>query len=186
MRRRNERGVTAVEYALILAMILLPLVLGVRAVQDRGASELNSSGDRIGTPDESFVPNTPTTGVVVNPSSSSTPAATGTVATSVGLVGSASTQGAKWTSTVVVTLYDQNGQPIAGASMTGEWTANGNQQTTTCTTDTNGKCTVTQWNLKNGGVGEVLDNTYTILNITGSSLTIGPGVTGTSITVIQP
>lgn len=186
MTRRGERGVTAVEYALILAMILFPLVMGVQAVQARGASQLDASGDRIGTPTETFSPNTPTTGVVIAPSSTTTPPVIGTVVTSAGLVGSASVQGTKWTSTVVITLYDQTGQPIAGATTTGAWTANGLQQTTTCTTDTNGKCTVTQWNLKRSGTGEVVTNTYTISNITGSTLTIGVGVTGTSVTINRP
>ena len=186
MSRRNERGVTAVEYALILAMIMVPLVMGVQAVQDGGASELNSSGDRIGTPEESFVPNSPTTGVVIAPSSTTASTVPGTVVTSATLTGSATKQGTKWTSTVVITLFDQNSQPIAGATITGTWTANGNNQTTTCTTDTNGKCTVTQWNLKMSGNGETAANTYTVGGITGTNLTIGPSVTGTSVTVNRP
>ncbi|MDA3041093.1 MAG: hypothetical protein O3C27_16500 [Actinomycetota bacterium] len=167
-------------------MILVPLVMGVQAVQARGGSQLDASGDRIGTPTESWTPNTPTTGVVVAPSSTTASTAPGTVVSLASFVGSSSMQASKWTSTVVITLLDQNNQPIAGATISGTWTAEGNNQTTTCTTDTNGNCTVTQWNLKMSGLGAHADNTYTLDSITGTNLTVGPSVTGTSITVLRP
>ncbi len=184
----RERGVTAVEYALLIAALLVPLVLGVQAVQANGGSRLDRSGHRIGTPTESFVPNTPTTGVIVAPSSTSEPPAQTTTVTGATLQGNATPQSGKWTATVIITLVDQNGQPIAGAGISGTWAIDGGgaQQATTCTTDTGGRCTVTQWNLKRSGEVIHLSTSFTLGNITGTSLTIGPGVTGTSVTVQKP
>ena len=182
---RSQRGASAIEVALMMSLIVVPLVTGVQMVQNRGGSRLDQNGDRIGTPTESYGGVTATTVVAPGPSTTAPPTTVLSTVSSAVMTGNAVAQNSqRWTATVVIELRDSGGQPLAGLNITGVWQAQSHaSQATTCTTDGNGRCTVTQWGLRRDGSSAAPSTTFTLSTVTGTDLTIGPGVTGTSITV---
>jgi hypothetical protein len=50
-RFASNRGATVIEYALGLAMLAIPITLGVASIEDTQGSHLESEGQRIGNPD---------------------------------------------------------------------------------------------------------------------------------------
>lgn len=54
-----------------------------------------------------------------------------------------------WTAAVTITVHDANHNPVANATVTGTW-SNGVSGTASCTTNTNGQCTVSKSNISNG------------------------------------
>ncbi len=88
--------------------------------------------------------------------------------------GGSMSQGKTWTANVAVTLED-NGDPVSGAQITGDWST-GNSGT--CTTDLNGNCTVS----KSGIAKRVGSVTFNVTNVT------DPNWDGVkpSITVFKP
>jgi hypothetical protein len=82
------------------------------------------------------------------------------------LDGTSTSQGGRWTATVTITLHDANHNPLANATVTGKW-SNGATGTATCTTGSNGQCTVSKSGIRNGK-GSV---TFTVNNVTRASYT---------------
>jgi hypothetical protein len=82
------------------------------------------------------------------------------------LDGTSTSQGGRWTATVTITLHDANHNPLANATVTGKW-SNGATGTATCTTGSNGQCTVSKSGIRNGK-GRV---TFTVNNVTRASYT---------------
>ena len=82
------------------------------------------------------------------------------------LDGTGTLQGNKWTSTVTITLHDANHNPIANATVTGRW-SNGASGPASCTTASNGQCTITKSNLSTGRSSV----TFSVSNVTRSSFT---------------
>jgi hypothetical protein len=119
-----------------------------------------------------------------------TPTAGATSSIHVGdLDGTGTSQGNKWTSTVTITVHDANHNPVANATVTGRW-SNGANGTASCTTASNGQCTVTKSNLSRGRSSV----TFNVSNVTRSNYTYASasnhdpdgGSTGTRITVARP
>jgi hypothetical protein len=95
-----------------------------------------------------------------------TPTATSTLM-HVGDLDEASTQqSGKWTATVTITVHDANHNPVANATVTGNW-SNGISGTATCTTGSNGQCSVSKSGISNG----TSSVTFTVNNVTRSSFT---------------
>ena len=180
----RQRGATALEMAFLMFLIVVPLVYAVDGVTNRGGSRLDEDGERIGQPVEGYGLPSPSTTVVVASSSTSAPPS-GLVVASAGFTSQATLQdNNKWTANLVITLTDSSGVPIAGATVSGQWsTFTGAKQDTSCITDGDGRCTVTQWGLKASGTDIVTDTTYTLLDATGDGVSIDPAVVGTSVTV---
>jgi hypothetical protein len=96
----------------------------------------------------------------------------------------------RWNANVTITVHDANHAPVAGVTVTGNW-SNGSTGTSTCTTDANGVCTVSKTNLAKNRVPSV---TFTVTNLTKSGYTyqssdnhdVDGGSTGTTITVNRP
>ena len=131
---------------------------------------------------------TPTTGAANTPTRTPTPGATNSI--HVGdLDGAGTSQGNRWTSTVTITVHDANHNPVANATVTGSWSS-GATGTASCTTASNGQCTVTKSNLSRGRSSV----TFSVSNITRSNYTYvsasnhdpDGGSTGTRITVARP
>ena len=107
----------------------------------------------------------------------------GTTATTMhvgNLVGTGTAQGrAKWKATATITVVNNNGQLLANAAVSGTFTPGGG---VTCTTGTNGQCSVTLVNIPNSttNVG------YQVNNLTLAPLTYDPDSNFlTSITITK-
>ena len=82
------------------------------------------------------------------------------------LDGASTRQGTKWTANVTITVHNANHNPLANATVTGTW-SNGATGTATCTTGSNGQCSVNKSGIR-GGRNSV---TFTINNVTRASYT---------------
>jgi subtilisin len=98
------------------------------------------------------------------------------------LTPSASNDGRTWTASVDITVADNNGSPVAGATVSGNW-SNGASGISECTTDVNGICSVSVTGIpkKTGSV------TFTVTGVIGS-LTYDPNdpYNVASVIVLKP
>jgi hypothetical protein len=128
----------------------------------------------------------------VTPPPTATPTATpSAAAVHVGdLDGSgAPTTGGRWNASVAITVLNQNGLPVSGATVSGSWSngANGNAN---CTTGATGQCTV----VKNKIKGTASSVTFTVNNVTAAGFTYNASANtdpdgdsnGTTIVVAKP
>ena len=131
---------------------------------------------------------TPSAGPANTPTRTPTPGAANSM--HVGdMDGTGTLQGNKWTSTVTITLHDANHNPMANATVTGRW-SNGASGPASCTTASNGQCTITKSNLSTGRSSV----TFSVSNVTRSSFTYvsannhdpDGGSNGTWIVVARP
>lgn len=79
------------------------------------------------------------------------------------LDGTGTQQTGDWTATITITVHDANHNPVANATVSGNW-SNGISGTASCTTNSNGQCTVSKSNISNGNQTVTL----TINNVTRS------------------
>jgi hypothetical protein len=77
------------------------------------------------------------------------------------LDGTSTRQSNQWTANVTIKVHDANHNPVANAVVTGTW-SNGARGTATCTTGSNGQCSVNKSGLPNG-TGSVI---FTVNNVT--------------------
>lgn len=134
---------------------------------------------------------TPTSGS--GPTATRTPTRTPTSTSStihIGDLDAASTkQGNKWTASVTITIHDANHNPLANATVSGNW-SNGASGTASCTTGSNGQCTVSKSGISNG----TSSVTFTVNNVTRTNFTYASasnhdpdgGSNGTRIVVRRP
>lgn len=189
--RRRQRGAGLIEYAFVVALVVVPLTTVIGDVQSAEKDHLESSAVRVGTPVE--------VASVVRPSSNSYTAAgtNTTVATSnqasITMTGTASTQsGQKWTSVVIVKVVDAGGAPILDAEITGTWQrvyANGTviNETAHCSSNSAGDCTLSLWNLRRRPHTQAIDETiFTVTALTAANTTPASGVIGSAISVLSP
>jgi len=93
------------------------------------------------------------------------------------LAGSAVSLGRTWTATVTVTVHDNTGAVVSGATVSGTW-KKGNVGT--CTTGVSGTCSVQT-------TTKARNETYTATSVTHATLTYAPGDNiETSITINKP
>lgn len=105
------------------------------------------------------------------------------------LDGAKTSLGNRWTSTVTISVVDNLGAPVTGATVTGTWSA-GTGGTTSCVTGSTGTCSVTRNRIAN----RILTVTYTVTTVTHATLTYQSSAntdpdgdsTGTAITVAKP
>jgi len=108
---------------------------------------------------------TPTSGPAPTRTPTSGPGVTTTM--HIGDLDGASTkQGTKWTANVTITVHDANHNPLANATVTGNW-SNGATGTASCTTGSNGMCSVNKSGIRTGKSSV----TFTVNNVTRSSYT---------------
>ena len=123
------------------------------------------------------------------PTPSPTPTPTGPQTMHVGdLDGSSASQGRFWNASVSITVHDEDENPVAGATVSGAWSA-GSGGSSWCTTDNSGQCSVTR-----GGLAKKLSSvTYTV-DYAADTLTYQAANNhdpdgdsdGTSITIAKP
>lgn len=104
------------------------------------------------------------------------------------LDGTAVSAGKNWRAEVTITVIDQDGNPVEGAGVSGDWTG-GSSGNSTGITGANGQLTVTSNNIR-----KKIDSTsWTVINITHGTLSYDPSLntdpdgdsSGTSITVFK-
>jgi hypothetical protein len=118
-----------------------------------------------------------------------TPTASASSIMHIGDLDGSSTGQNKWTATVTITVHDSNHNPVANATVSGNW-SNGASGTSSCTTNSSGQCTVTKTNIRRGRNSV----TFTINNITRASFTYASannhdpdgGSNGTRIVIPRP
>lgn len=89
--------------------------------------------------------------------------------------------GPNWRATVTVFITSNTGAPVSGASVTGNW-SNGFTGSASCTTGSDGRCSVSTGNIHNRNSSV----TFTVTNVTGS-LTYDPSANKeNSIIVVKP
>jgi hypothetical protein len=82
------------------------------------------------------------------------------------LDGTSIRQGNQWTATVTITVHDANHNPVANATVSGTW-SNGASGTASCTTGSNGQCSVNISGISNG----TSSVTFTVNNVTRATFT---------------
>ncbi|WP_296492629.1 S8 family peptidase, partial [Rhodoferax sp.] len=104
-----------------------------------------------------------------------------TVVSVANLAGSATAVRNGWRATVTVTVADANKAPVGGATVAGSFTAGGSS--VSCTTGSNGACSVTTGNLSN----KTSSTTYSVKGITGTNLSYNAtGNTLSNLKVAKP
>jgi Flp pilus assembly pilin Flp len=181
---QGDRGAALVEYALLLALLVLVLAGAVSALQDSEAQHLESSGQRVGMPDlDVSPPPPPTSSTVPGQTDPTDPPPTVYVSLDEPVGTAEPTQGNSWQATVTFGAWGESGA-LEGVVITGVWSpSHAQHQTTSCTTDASGTCAVVRWSLNNNQVDEA---TFTVTDISGSGYAPASGVIGTTTTVQQP
>lgn len=101
-----------------------------------------------------------------------------------GLTGSSNAIGSRnWRATVTITVHDAGHNPVSGATVSGSWSG-GTSGNASCTTGSNGTCSVTSGNINNSQSSA----TFTVTNLTNSSYTYDPSANdvSSSITIPKP
>jgi Flp pilus assembly pilin Flp len=181
-RRRGDRGATLVEYAMIMALVVVVSIGAIQMVQESGEERLDSTDVRVnaddgayyaggGSPPTTSGATTTTPGSPIDVHLASVPSMTLT------------NDGPRWQVTLTFTLLDSSGNGVIGATMNGTWTdvGQGSQPVGTCTTSTSaGQCTVQYTRIKDDANTVV----YDVSSITGGSFQWAPAAPGEgSVTV---
>lgn len=95
----------------------------------------------------------------------------------------------RWNASVTITVHDAGDNPVANATVSGSW-SDGATGGATCTTNTNGQCSVTKTNLKSS----VTSVTFSVTNISDGTNTYDAGANhdpdgdsnGTTIVIVRP
>jgi len=197
--RTRERGATAVEYGLVLALVVGSLIFIIDGVTQSSTDALETRGDRIGNPDND------STG------SGSGDSSGGSIGEDV-IVGDPIVEvklddiqnrrslgdGPKWQASVDVIVTTISGSQVTGAVVNGTWYPESGPMVggvpVTCTTDDSGLCTMTVDGLQNSGASQVnsvnfefdsIDADGVTTSYTGASDTTAYG-TPPNVLVCQP
>lgn len=179
MRRRGDSGVAAVEYALIIAILVIGLIAGIQRFEDAADNRYDERSGQ-GDPAEEFGNLGPTDGGNSSTDDGPTEPGPGVAAITVAPVSATyAASGNSWSMTVTVSVTG-DGQPLGGVSFTAPtWTpiAGG---TSTCTTTSTGICTYTQSGMVRAGQGTPVESASFVLGT--ASYTNPPGYPPPTIT----
>lgn len=97
--------------------------------------------------------------------------------------------GPRWQATVTITILEENGDSVSGATVTGDWSS-GYTGTAVCTTDSSGVCSVTSGEMRSKSKSA----TFVVTNVDHATLTYDPTANndpdgdsdGTTIVVLKP
>ena len=175
-RPASSRGATLVEYALMLSVIVVLVVASLGGFSSNVSSELADRGNGIGDPGDFDVGVTVTT---TTPPATTVPATTIPATTTISptatvslsaLAASAVIDGQKWVATVEITVVDDLGAVVAGATVEADWSENFASDVS-CVTDGGGVCSMTQWNLNKNRAS----TTWSVTDIDLTGYTYDPG-----------
>lgn len=179
----GDRGATLVEYALIVALVMVVSISAISKVQSNGKSRLAASDARISTgTDNQYYSSAGTVPPTVPPTTATT---SPPIAVHLGSSPTIQVQNAassKWTVTITFTLLDGSNNGVIGARLDGSFSdGSGPSTSVNCTTSaSNGLCTV-QFNGINDNRSSV---TFTTSSITGGSFSWQPQSPGEGILTI--
>ena len=166
----------AVEYALGASLLVVALIGSIEALGESSADELRDRGSAIGAPDlDATGDPAPPPPPPPDPTDPDPPPLPETVV-SLSLAGDArNAPGNEWSVSVTVTALDDALRPRESVQVQATWSSTSpslSPQSTQCTTNLNGTCTMTIRNLSRSAVLDV------ILTVTAVS---GPGVTAAAL-----
>lgn len=96
------------------------------------------------------------------------------------MTGTKSAKGKNWSATITVTALDQNNAPVSGVVVTGSWSG-ARTGTATCTTGSNGSCSVATGNMNTG-----TSVTFTVTNLAKDGYTYNAAANAiSSLTVVK-
>ena len=156
---RHQRGASSVEYALLLALVVVFSVPAIQWLHDSSEAEFQGRAASAGSPDLSAVATTTTTTVPTTTAPAPTTTTSVAINATASLTATANRQGNTWSATATATVVDQNNQPVQGVVVTGAWSPAISGETS-CTTDSNGQCSMTQAGM------EARDNKPFVANVT--------------------
>jgi Flp pilus assembly pilin Flp len=185
-RAQDERGATLVEYALLVALIVVVSIGLIQRIESDGGSKLAASDDRISAAsDNAFYPGATGSTVPGSTTTTTSPTAVAVRIASAPTITVANDGGNRWQATITFRLLDSAGNGVIGATLRGTWTDGGggsNPQTTCNTSTTAGLCTIQFTDIKDNPSTSV---TFTPLEITGGSFTWVPSAPGEGTTVVN-
>lgn len=143
-RLRSQAGAAALEVALVLGLVVIPLIEVVDEISERQADDVEARADRVGNPTGSAgyvaVGNNGTTVTTssTGPSPSSTDA-------EFSYSSSQSYNGSNWNVTLEIQVTDPGGNPHSNGDLEGDWYDSSGTKLVAadCSIDVNGLCTVT-------------------------------------------
>lgn len=184
--RGGDRGATLVEYALIVALIMVVSLGAVSSLQERGEDKLDESDERISEQvDNQYynpggtvppVPTSSTSSIPVTPVHLQSPPAV--------VVEDDIINNNKWRATVTFVILDDTNTPVIGATLTGIFEGPPDEGVTCSTTDSTGRCTVIFNNINDNKPTTTLN----VTQITGGSFqwTPAPGEGSVPISCTPP
>lgn len=143
-RLRSQAGAAALEVALVLGLVVIPLIEVVDEISERQADDVEARADRIGDPSGSagYVPvgNNGTT--VTTTSTGPAPSSTEAEFT---YSSSQSYNGSNWNVTLEIAVTDGSGNPQSNGDLEGDWydSSGTKLEAADCSIDVSGLCTVT-------------------------------------------
>jgi Flp pilus assembly pilin Flp len=186
MRRGTDTGAAAVEYALIIGLLVIGLIGAINRFEDNADNRYDERSTQ-GDPAEEFGNLGPSGGGSTGGSDGSTPPGGSVTAVVVeALTATAPASNNTWSMTVTVRVTG-DGQPLGGVVFTAPTWSPPSGGTSSCTTTSSGVCTYTQ-SMARTGSSPVETASFTLgtpsfTNPDGSSPTFsGPGVSTISCT----
>jgi hypothetical protein len=172
--RRAERGAIAAEYALGVSLVVVVLLGSIEALGDSTADELRDRGSSIGAPDLGATGDpAPPPLPPPDPSDPDPPPAPETVV-SITLESDTDRAGQQWSTSVTVSAVDDALRPRESVLVDASWSSTApsfTPQSTRCTTNLNGTCTMTIRNLSRSAVPDV---TLTVTSVSGPGVIPAP------------
>ncbi|MFP5255709.1 MAG: Flp family type IVb pilin [Acidimicrobiia bacterium] len=187
MRLRNDdRGATLVEYALLVALILVVSIGAIQRVQDDSGDKLVADEERVGTAeDNAFYASGSTTTTAPVGTTTTTAPTTAMQPSSLVASPAPNNSGNKWIAHVTVTITDSSGNPVTGAEVQGSWTDPNPAVATQCTTTApSGTCSMQRTDLNDNK--PTAQFTITGVTAPGYSWTVGTGSTTVSVSCSPP
>lgn len=191
MRRRSpaDRGATLVEYAMLVALVVVVSLGAITSLQTSGRGELTAGGSRVGSaPDGAYYPGGSTSTTTPSGTTSTTAAPVSVQPSSLTATPASTDDGSKWiaNATVTITATSSPFGGVAGVIVTGTWTlpGGGSSSTTSCTTTAPaGTCAVQRTDINDNRPTAV----FTITSVTSPTATWTPGAgDATTVTVDCP
>lgn len=184
-RARADHGATMVEYALILALVVVVSLGAISRTQTRSSSELSSGAGRVGSSaDNSYYAGVVTTTTSPSGTTTTTAAPTAVHPASLTATPASTNDGNKWIGKATVTVRDSSNQPVAGVLVQGDWTDPNPSVPGECTTTApNGTCQLQRTDINDSKA----TTTFTIFAVSGTGVLWTPGAgDATSVTVSCP
>lgn len=184
-RLAADRGATAVEYGLIVGLIIVASLGAISSVQSGSEDHLTADAGRIGSQtDDAYYAGTSSTASTAATTTSTTAATVAVRPSSLVASPAATNDGNKWIANATVTVVDSGGTPRAGVLVQGSWTDPSPTTAASCTTTApSGTCQLQRTDVQDSKSTA----TFVISSVTGTGVTWTPsGGDATTVVVNCP